>query len=191
MAGTSPYTQWQTARAGITAVDTLLINYKPADVSAAVRGKMFSVHPATAILLRGFGVGSSNDSGSFIVSGWMKMDRPRVGGAQSCGPGHRLFRGAFILGAKSLAGDLPSEDKKWPAGTYLEIDTFDPALGSGYNPVGATRIEQADQESVLLIPTLGYTDILIEIPSLTLVGAPTKIGFLWRPATVGGVIKTF
>jgi hypothetical protein len=191
MAGTSPYTQWQTARAGVVAVDTPLTNYKPADLTAAVRAKMFSIHPATAILLRAFGIGSNNDSGSFILSGWMKPDKPRIGGVQSCGPGHRLFRGAFILGNKSLGGGLPSEDKKWLAGTYLEVDTFDPALGSGYNPVGATRLEQADQESVLLVPTLGYTDILIEVPSLTLVGSVTNIGFLWRPATVGGVIKTF
>jgi len=194
MSGTSPYTQWQTARAGVIVADTPLTYYNTAEMTAAVRAKMFSIHPATAILLRGFGIGptASDDAASIIISGWMKPDKPRIGGLSSCGPGHRLWKGYTILGSKTLNGSLPSEDKKWLAGTYKEVDTFDPAAGSGYNPVGATRLEVTNQEAVLLLPTLGYTDILIEVASL-FVGTAlmTNIGFLWRPATVGGVIKTF
>lgn len=180
---TLPYTQWQTARASIVAADTPLTNYKPTDLTDAVRAKMFGIHPATAILLRAFGVGAATNSATIIISGWM-----RPGGKFGSGPGHRLWRGNVVLGSKSLAGELPNNDKKWLAGTYLEASDWDPTLGSGYDPTVATEVAVANQEAVLLLPTLGYTDILIEAAALTTL---TNIGLLWRPALTGGVMKTF
>ncbi len=184
------YRQWQTARV-ITTEDTLLTDYKPADVTAAVFAKMISVHPATAIMLRVLGKDTDNDSAELVISGWMAKEEPK-----GVGPGHRLWRGKIQLGSKSWAG-VPLDDGMWGASaTWFEVDIWDDTTSAadydmveatvlGFDAVApsSTRLSDpiANQESCLLLPTLGYSHLLLEIRDIGGAGEMTEIGLLWRP----------
>lgn len=172
--------QWQHARY-TTAGDTLLTDYKPADFDATVQAKAISVHPHTAIALRCFATDANDDTLSgVVISGWM---HPLSKGG--CGPGHRLWIGNLILGGKTWTGQPISNAPAgtWPSAAYFEIDTWT----SSYNPAGAVALDSsvtsgANKESILILPTLGYTQILIEIPSASFAGAgeANAAGFMWR-----------
>lgn len=178
-------TQWRTLRAVVTASDTLLTNYKPADLTASVvQNKTADIEGYTAIALRAFGRATAGLLADVVFTGF-----GNASAARGFGMGHRLWRGRLTLGAKAT-GAVPHNDGKWGTDTdWLEVHDWDHTLGSGYNPVSATKIRAADQESILLLPTLNYTTILMEV-------APTTfnmlgLGVLWRPAFMGGMIQTF
>lgn len=178
-------TQWRTLRAVVTATDTLLTNYKPADVSATVLGKAINVEPATAILLRAFGRATAGLIADVVFTGFGSASTER-----GHGMGHRLWRGRLTLGTKAT-GAIPHNDGRWGADIdWLEVHDWDHTLGSGYNPASATKIAVANQESVLILPTLNYTTILMEVAPTTL--DMLGLGVLWRPAFTGSsVIQTF
>lgn len=181
------FTQWQTARI-VAAEDTLLTNYLASEFATLkAAGKIVGIHPATAVVLRAFAKDTNNDTATVVISGWMTDNKDK-----GTGPGHRLWRGQLLAG-NHTASHIPLGDGKWgAAATWFEVDTWNEAGASGYNPAGATRLEVADQEAVILLPTLGYTHLAIEVTDILGGGTEiTEIGFLWRPARVGEVMKTF
>ena len=183
-------TQWQTWRL-VSTDDTFLTDYKAADVTDAVKKKMIGIYPATAIIIRAFGKDTNADDATVVISAWMDISKPKGGG-----PGHRLWRGSLICGSKSYS-HAPLGDGKWgSADTWFDVDTFNVAAAGGYDMAGATRLDSvfvggtADQESVLLLPTLGYTHLLIEVIDLGGAAEMTEIGFIWRPIRIGEVIRS-
>lgn len=172
--GLSGITQWRTWRSQVAAADTQLSDYKPADLTAAVRAaKMIGVHPASVIGIRFFGTDAANEAAGVVISGWMDPGKP--GGS---GIGHRLWDGDVILG--SFKPDVaPVEDKKWDASGYFEVDTITAAT----DWVGARELVSTNISSMLILPTLGYTHLLLEFVTTFSVA---EIGAIWRPLNMGG-----
>jgi len=174
--------QWQTARAPITTEDTFLTDYKPADFTAAVQAKSISVHPATAVFLRVFGRDANEDSVELIISGWMDPNSEK-----GPGPGHRLWRGLVELGSKSWTG-VPLGDGKWDSKTWQEADTYDFEASLNYDMCGCSALDSVNasgdpvtnKEAGLIIPTLGYTHLLLEIGDMNDTGEMVECGILWR-----------
>ena len=168
-------TQWQTVRV-VTAADTALTDYKPDDITAAVKLKMISVYPANAILLRGFGQDTADQVSGLKISGWMNPLKPN-----GTGPGYLLWSGVLKLGAfaSGWAG-IPITDGKWGASaTWLEVDAWTQTAGSTEQLAGLA-LQKADSQSCLLLPTLGYTHLLFEfVATLDM----TKVGLIWRPVS--------
>lgn len=182
-------TQWQTWRhQSAISADTLLTKYEPQDVTSAVIAKMMDFGKNTAIALRAFGRDAATKYVDIVISGWMGMAAPTPGAAQTphMGCGHRLWRGRLTLGTKALtSGQVPAmsaeSGKKWDsASAWLEVAAWDHTLGGGYDPVGATHVEVANQEAVLILPTLGYRTGLLEIVAG---GTMTGFGVLARPVS--------
>ena len=123
----------------------------------------------------------------------MPLDLPRQESGKGPGPGHRLWRGVVTLGANSSDSEPPVSDGKWLNDTWLEADLWSAAAAGDYDMVGATVLDQmltdgiVDQESMLLLPTLGYHYILVEALFTSVAG----IGFLWRPVAFENVLRTF
>ncbi len=188
-----PSLRWQNARAPTDSSDTPLTNYEQADLVTAVKNKMIGVKPYSAVMLRAFGTNAGNEAADVIVSGWMHPFTQT--GANF---GHRLVRMLVTLGGKNVAkppSNLPdAAGKKWAAsGTaYFEADTFDPSAANDYDMVGITRLDTSmtdgivDQEAAVIVPTLGYTHLLIEI----VLGTAASMGLVWRPVGKDGVIIT-
>lgn len=173
--------QWQTARV-VAEEDELLTDYKPADLTAAVLAKGIRVKPATAIMVRAIGKDTDGDTAVLHVTGFMDPSK------LNCGPGQRLWIGTITLGARSIATFIPLNDGKWgAAATWFEADTW----ASTTDSAGATEIVTTDQESCLLLPTLGYDFLLFEVRDIGGVGEMTEIGFIWRPIAYERVIRTF
>lgn len=184
-------TQWQTWRYQTTfAADTLLTKYEPQDVTSTVRAKMIDLGKNTAVALRAFARTGSAAIVDVVISGWMGTASPSPGAAQTgnVGCGHRLWRGRLTTGTKALtSGQVPHNEslagKKWDAtAAWNEVAAWDHTLGSGYDPVGATHIEVANQEAVLILPTLGYRSLLMELINPG-AGVVTAFGCLYRPVS--------
>lgn len=190
MAEGLPHLSWRTLRAPVTSVETPLTSYKYSEfVTAQAAGKVVAVHPASAILIRFFGTDAANEAADVIISGWMSPDVPYRGGAKDTGPGHRLWRGLVTLGAKSIATFVPIPDgPNWASGTWLEADTISAAAVGDYDMVGDVVLDAvtatdgiADQESCLILPTLGYTHLLTEV----VLGTAASLGAIYRPISRG------
>lgn len=181
----NPYTHWQTLRKQVTANDTLLANgYKPSELTAAVQAKGRNIHPATAVLIAAYAKGNNNGTFKATFSGWMD---PRTGGhEQGPGPGIRLYQAVVTLGNRTFADQIVANGEWGASATWRIADTWED--GADYDLVGVTEFEVADQDSLILLPTLGFTFLLVEVTALTNV---TEVGFLWRPARVGEIVKTF
>lgn len=177
--------QWQTWRIAATE-DTLLTDYKPADITTvAVKKKMIGVYPASAIIIKAFGKDTDGDSATVVISGWMDQGRAKGGG-----PGQRLWRGQLLCGSKSFS-HIPLGDEHWgAAATWFDVDTWDEGAASGYDIAGASRLEVANQECALILPTLGYTHLLLEVRDLDSANEMTEIGFIWRPVRIGEVVRS-
>lgn len=161
----------------MTATDTLLTNYEPGDLTAAVRsGKMISIHPATAIVMMAMGTNAANEQADFVISGWMD---PNL----APGPGFRLIDGHFILGSKST-GAAKEPIPGWGADTWLHADIWAEVTTSVAN---TTPLNTVNRESLLLLPTYGFTHLLLEFNVLT----TTQVSVAWRPAVMGEVLETF
>lgn len=174
----SQVTQWQTARV-VTAADTPLTDYRPAELTTAVKAKMFSVAPASGILLLPLAIGNDNHTNVIQLSGWMDPNKPHTSG-----PGIHLLTGCTITLGTSVWGttDVPLADGKWVTGVYRFADTFTITA----NACGAVEFDASasNRRAMLLIPTLGFTHLLLEVSTLN----STKIGFLWRPISYGDVL---
>jgi hypothetical protein len=90
-------------------------------------------------------------------------------------------------------------DGKWgAAATWFEADTWDSSTAAtDYDMVQSTRLDATvatilpdqiiNQEAVLLLPTLGYTNLLIEI----LLTATAEFGVIYRPIAYEKVFTSF
>lgn len=184
--------QWQNARyidGSAFPADTVLTDYKPTDMTAAVEAKTISVHPHHCIALRAFGTDADNDVVvDLTISGW--MHRQAQGG---CGPGYRLWKGTLTLGSKSWAGSpfttsdgriRPPVAGTWPSATYFEVDTWEASINAcGAVAQDSSINNNANRESMLILPTLGFSRLLFELPTAALGGAGEAniFGLIWRP----------
>lgn len=175
--------QWQTARAPITSDDTFLTDYKPADAAGAL-ARMISVHPATGVALRILGKDTDADDATIAISGWMAPDRTGTG------PGQRLWEGVVTLGSKSWSGIPLDDHDKWgaAAATWFEVDTY--TLTADHDPMSIPIIEIPNKEACILVPTLGYTHLLLEIKDLGGVGEMTECGIIYRQVDFESVFRT-
>lgn len=186
-----PQQGWRTLRAPVSSSDTPLTSYKYSEFATAQdAGKVAGVWPATAVLIRFFGTDDANEAADVIISAWMSPDQPYRNGTKDTGPGHRLWRGLVTLGAKSIASFVPIPDGNWSSATWFEADTIDAeTAGTDYDMVGDVRLDSsmtdgiADQESCLILPTLGYTHLFMEV----VLGTAASLGALYRPIAHGGV----
>lgn len=155
--------RWQPWREVVsTALDTVLTDYKPADLTAAVRAKMLAVKPSTVIALRAWGVGADGNDFTLTLSGWMD---PKV----EPGAGHRFFSNNVLLGAKVMAGAVVLHDPRpgFPGTSAVWREADDWVATPTYNDFNCVDIEGASTHAILLVPTLGYTHLLAEISAMT------------------------
>jgi hypothetical protein len=170
--------QWTTARGVVTSDDTLISDFSPAQYDATMA---FDVNEAPAVLLRGFGYesgASDNKTATMVISGW--MDSGATGGV---GVGQPLWRGTITLGGTSAAG-VPTADNQWDdSNDWNEVDTWDSAVTNGHNSCGAIVIGErgVDEQSALLLPTLGYSKLMVEYTDLTGATEMDEVGLVYRP----------
>ena len=174
---------WRTWRR-ISSEDTLVTDFKPANYAAA---KSIRLDDGTsAIAMRGFGKDADNETAIIVVSGWMST--PSAGGV---GPGQQLWRGQALLGSRSSAmiplADAPGSSPWGASATWFEVDTWDPTVPNGLNACVGTMFDGGNQ-SLLILPTLGYTALMLEIGDLGTGAEMAEIGVLWRPVSRAGVV---
>ena len=175
----SGFQRWQTGRI-VTSADTYTTNLGP-DNFDNLTGKMIGIHPATAIALLFIGQDAADEVFGIQISGYCD---PKNTGP---GPGVRLYKADCTLGASTFS-DIPLDDKKWGASaTWLFTDTIDTTGGYNENSTQLIGTNGADRETMLLVPTLGFTHILVEIGNTSGAAFTTaKVGFMWRE-TIRGV----
>lgn len=206
--------RWLTARvaypsgvAGVStaglAGDSALLTVVSASQGVANHSKMFGIGRAGAIMLRAFG-GDAQDLtlADIQISGWMN---PAPSLPHASGPGAILWEGDLILGAGQVTSPGGS-DPRWALAEIIEnqtpLDWFEvDTWTASYNPYGAVAYDSqhpagaADRDSVLILPTLGYTHVFISILNSSMhfngSGETKRAGFLWRPMLNNEVKLTF
>lgn len=176
--------RWQTLRAPILAAakDTAIGPPLPASkFTAAVRLKCVGVSPAMAIIIRGFGTDADAEAVSPInVYGIMD---PNSESGRGMGPAQLLWSGGATLGNTPFAAaeKVIDGDGKWTAGTWLEVDTW----ADVDDQVGVTYLNSTNKQGAVIIPTVGYTNLFVEIVGTTFTMA--SFGMIWRPITMSAV----
>ena len=169
---------WRSMRAPVSAKETALADYGPARLTAELEAKMVCVSPATAIVIRGFGLDAANEQvDALTFSGWCFKT---IEGSTS--PGQILWRGTAILGASAWAtAGIPHTRRPgrggWNEEQWLEVDTW---TAPTYNYIKAQHLNSTDETSCMILPTLGYTHILAEICEDTSFTV-AQFGLVWRP----------
>lgn len=162
--------QWRTARF-ITGDDIVSTSHAPIAHPGNATPRLVILPPGvTAIAMRVIGSDTDNQTGTLRIKGWMD-DRTKNGS----GPGQTLFDVAVILGSESLGSTAILTDGMWPAATYLEADTFT-AVGAS-DPGISTTIGDTDESNLIILPTLGYTQLDFQMT----VGTAITLGVIWRP----------
>lgn len=175
-------TQWQTMRVVLsTALDTVLADKRPGDLTAAFLAKMTPVAPATAVLIQPLVLG--DDLGTFALTIYGFMNPAKKGGS---GPILELWRDIVTAGGRVWGTvDVPMNDGRWGAAAAWRICDW-AGTAAFVSDFGSSHVRlKADQDGVLMLPTLGYTHLLAVITVMTNV---TKVGLLWRPISLGNVI---
>jgi hypothetical protein len=176
-------TCWQLWREAASE-DTLLTEYVPADLSAAVRAKMINVKSTPMIGVRFFGLGAENAACEVLISGWMDRDKP--------GMGQRLCNLTITLGAKVFTADQQlasggSEEKWREADTIAIVANY----GVGPNDVAPYIVgDSASLQNMIILPTFGYSQLLAEIRNLDGDGEPTDMAIIWRPMPQNAIVFT-
>lgn len=171
---------WRTARVAI-ASDTLITDFKSANFSGA---KGISAI-GSGIMLRAFGKDTAGDTATLRVIGFMEQHDKR-----GRGPGFILWRGQLTLGSQTTgAAPLLNEQNDWDsAGNWFTVDDWDPSVASGENAASAV-MAQGTNEAVLLLPTLRFTSLMLEIDDIGGGGTEmTELGIMYREITDEGVI---
>lgn len=181
-----PYAnRWQVARHTTTA-DTLLTVYEPSDFSATVKDKSFGCSGLSRVLLRAFGTDTENDTATVTISGWMGE-----GNSLDHGPGCVLWKGQVLLGAITWASPDKTYDfgrkERFPSTTtWFEVDTWNSAVAGGGN-LSLSTVLTGNSHAMLLLNTLGYTRILVEVSDMDGANQINVISILWRPASLEAV----
>jgi hypothetical protein len=101
-----------------------------------------------------FGQDADNETALFRLSGWMR-NHPKFGR----GVGFILASGTVILGSTSI-DVAPVSGVGLDAGPWFEIDTYTLTTNACQ---AAAYTNGANSSTILVMPTLGYTDILCEV----------------------------
>ena len=178
--------QWRLWR-DVVVKDTFLTDYKPADFDSVVQSKSVYALPGTVLAVRAWGLGSVGWDNTIRFSGWMDPNSSR-----GSGPGQVLWAGNTQLGTRVFS----SADVLYTGGspqTWRTVDRFATGSASLYaNPsvLGGGGIPAHD-DSLFLLPTLGYPYILCEINNIGDGGYPTRLTILVREAMRGEVVPGF
>jgi len=173
----SSITKWQTWRV-VQAEDgtAVQVGLGPDDYPSDT-SEVIGVHPWTAIALRAFGTDTDNDDATVRITGW--MDPATTAGN---GPGQVLFHSEIIIGAISF-NEKPLNDNKWHTETaWFEVDDWTTGLVAP-SPANAYArpATVAGGQSLLILPTMGYTHLWLEIVNLGAVTEMNDLGVMWRP----------
>ncbi len=172
---------WRTWRF-VTADDTPIALIDPSAFNAAARLKAINVNPRfNAIVARFLGKDTDNDTATYKVSGFMDPDAEQ--NRTGAGPGAVLVSGVLTLGSNT-GSVIPLSDGKWgAAATWFEVDTITVATNIALAVVKSGTNLQAD----LIVPTLGYNFLLLEVTNIGGGGTEmTQLGAMQRPLYVSG-----
>lgn len=169
---------WKTWTRGIVSSDdSLLTKFKPSEFAVA---KAVAVYPDTAIALRIYGRDTNNDTATIVISGWMDPDT-----RSGVGAGQVLWKGMVTLGSITFT-EKPLNDSRWNKDSaWFEVDTWDSSTGSN---ASSSIVQSGGNQSILIMPTLGYTRLMLEVADLGGAGEMTELGVLFRPVSKDGVI---
>lgn len=145
--------------------------YGPDDKTAALKDDMIGVGGARGVAVRVFGKAADNKTATMTIVGWNKN-----------GPGQVLCSGQIILGSV-VFNEKILDNREIAAGNWYEVDTYD--FSGGSNACDA-QVFSGGNQALLLVPTLGYTDIDIRFTDKdgsTGTEAAT-ICAIWRPIDV-------
>lgn len=139
------------------------------------------------VAVRVFGKNSDNDTATMTIIGWGPAMETRDGPAGP-GKGFVLWKGQIQLGSVSITSESPfAPGGAFAAGTWFEVDTFNDAVTGGQNPGGAYVLESLAQ-GILVLPTLGFPNLLMEITDIGGTNEMTEVGAIWKPISRGGVV---
>jgi hypothetical protein len=169
----------------ITTDDTPSISlFDPAAITAAVRGKSFSINPRfNAFALRAFGKDTANDNAVYKVYGYMDPDTSQT--RTGPGPPCRLVNGTLAL---SIVNDsiIPLSDDRWgaAAATWFSVDDWGIVANLGDVVVKGV----ANNEGILFVPTWGFNNFFIEVTNIGGGGTEmTELGFMYRELWIPGL----
>lgn len=164
---------WRTWRVAETEDGTAVqAGLGPDDYPSA---NVISVHPYTQIALRAYGADTDNDDATVRITGWMDNITPT-----GPGPGQILFHSEIIIGATNF-NERPVADGRWPSATaWFEVDDW---VTGVIENAAIAYLRTAGASTILLLPTLGYTNLWLEIINLGAATEMTKLGVLWRPVS--------
>ena len=138
---------WRVLAAG-TEDTALAAGLKRSILPTLPDSRIIKLHPEHGLILKFWGQNAENETFTARLSGWMEN-----------GPGQVLFSAACILGATSIA-EAPIDDKgKWADGTWFAVDDITLSL----NPCGAAVGEDATLDTIIAVPTMGFTTMVLEL----------------------------
>ena len=139
--------------------DTLLTVYKPSDIVTleAINNCVRGVTPATAVALQCYGKDTAAEAATIRVVGWMGTPGKTVHG-----PGQILWSGTVTLGAITFSEAILPDGKWGTANAWFQVNAFAATVDLG----GAVDLTSGDQ-SILIVPTLGFTRLSLEIALTT------------------------
>lgn len=182
-----PYRTWEIARyLGAGVEDTPLTEYDVAEFTISVAERCVQASPITAILLRAFGTDAQNETASLMISGFMAAPTEK---RNNPGPGFRLWSGVLTTGNRQYTTRPHPKFEALSGGAkWFEVDTWDTT--AGFTRVTTQELGAADNEKILVLPTLGFTHILFELFNKDGVTGSemSRCGILWRPAILDEVV---
>lgn len=152
---------WQTWQGPFSASHTAVTEFEPGDLVAA---QSVSVTPYTAIMFMPLCV--DTDDNEFID---IKMIGYMASHTESgAGPGQPLFFGRLTAGDVVMSSDArPLSDGKWKEGVWRFFDTLDVTTTVWFNDNAVdfrgSAASGGSGQGSLLIPTLGYTTLMLEV----------------------------
>ncbi len=175
--------EWANCRKPVTTStdDALLTDFGGADnysaLSASSHLRVVNPHGAPELMFKVLGTDAEGEMVDIQIVGWGYADTP----GNRCS-GTVLYQGRAELGAHN-PDDTSIYRVGWPSATYLEARDFDAttfvAAAGGSNPSGAVCIQNG-RTAVLVVPTLGFQRITVELNIPVSVGM-TTCGVIVRP----------
>ena len=150
---------WQTWQGPFTAAHTAITTFEPGDKVAA---QSISVTPYTAIMFLPLCLADDDEVIDIKVIGYMA---PHV--ETGAGPGQPLFFGQITASDVVMSSAQPLTDGKWASANWRFFDAIDLITTIWFDDV--TIVERGSVASggsgqiSFLIPTLGYTELMLEV----------------------------
>ena len=165
--------QWRTSRV-VTSADVSSNPFTPNAYDGSIA---IPSHPWSAVTLMGLGRDAALEIATVDVIGW--MDSKTVSGN---GPGIPLVKISFTLGTEAITAEAPISDGKWnAASTWLRAKTA--VLSDNLcNAATLTTGGGVDGDILVVVPTVGFTHLWLEIGVTTFTTA--EFGVLWRPCSL-------